>query len=56
MNFDIFFALIGIPALILITALICYVHVGMKEEVREIKRQLKEDVISKRKEKGGISS
>lgn len=30
MNFEIFFALIGLPALILITAVVCYIHTGRK--------------------------
>lgn len=32
MNFEIFFALIGLPVLILVTAVVCYIHTGRKDK------------------------
>jgi hypothetical protein len=55
-NFDIFFSLIGLPVLILITALICHVHTGIKEEVLSMKKEIKKNSFSTdSNQKGGIS-
>lgn len=32
MNFEIFFGLIGLPVLIIITAVACYIHTGKKDK------------------------
>lgn len=42
LNFEIFFALIGIPGIILITAVICYIHTGLREDIQEMKQDITE--------------
>ncbi|UFT99956.1 hypothetical protein KO561_03060 [Radiobacillus kanasensis] len=46
MNFEIFFALIGIPILILSIAIICYVHTGVREEMTAMKKEIKKNSVS----------
>lgn len=56
MNFEIFFALIGLPILILVTAILCYVHTGIKEEISSMKRELKENTQSNQSTRKGEAS
>ncbi|WP_156942509.1 hypothetical protein [Alkalihalobacterium bogoriense] len=57
MNFEIFFALIGIPGFILITAIVCYVHTGVKEEISTLKKEIRDQTEQhETQRKGGISS
>jgi hypothetical protein len=50
MNFEIFFALIGLPVLILVTAVVCYIHTGRKD-----KKVTSSRVSNEMNTKGGVS-
>ncbi|WP_339149001.1 MULTISPECIES: hypothetical protein [unclassified Sutcliffiella] len=50
MNLEIFFGLIGLPAFILITAVVCYIHTGRKD-----KKVTSSRVSNDMNSKGGVS-
>ena len=50
MNVEIFFGLIGLPALILITAVLCYIQTGRKDN-----KKMKNSVSNDMNTKGGVS-
>lgn len=50
MNFEIFFGLIGLPVLILVTAVVCYIHTGRKDN-----KKMKNSVSNDMNTKGGVS-